>query len=72
MKIAIVSPELTISGGGQRQILELALGLERLGHTVDVFCPRSDKNECYPEKISQIHLHSPEMSLRLAPLPAGV
>lgn len=47
MKIAILVWDLNITGGTQRQALELALNLQKLGHTVDVYCYVYDKNKCY-------------------------
>ena len=46
MKIGIVAWDLNISGGTQRQALELALHLQKMGHNVKVYTVYYDKEEC--------------------------
>ncbi|MBW3537877.1 glycosyltransferase family 4 protein [Candidatus Parcubacteria bacterium] len=48
MKIAIVVWDLTVSGGTQRQALELARQLAKQ-HEVDIWCYCYDSSKCYPE-----------------------
>lgn len=68
MRIAIIAPPLTISGGGQRQVLELAHWLWRLGHEVDVFSSAIDKDVCYPEMINWLSCFETWLSSKHAPL----
>lgn len=56
-KIAIIIWGLNISGGGTRQILELALSLQKQGHKVDIFCVEANKKNCYPHLLSQVNLY---------------
>ncbi len=49
LKIAILFDDLTINGGGQRQLLCLARELTKLGHRVTVFAPKYDPSACYPD-----------------------
>ncbi len=51
MKIAILISDLSISGGAQRQALELANFLSKRGNEVKVYCGYLDKNLCHPELI---------------------
>ena len=52
MKIAILEYDLSISGGGQRQVLELATYLQKKGHIVKIYCIYLDKKECFPNLIN--------------------
>lgn len=63
-RIAIIVWSLTISGGGARQILELALALQKKGHKVDLFCVVADAKTCYPHLISQLNVYSVDAALR--------
>ncbi len=58
MRIAIVVWDLNIRGGTQRQALELALNLQDLGHTVDVYAYFYDKNECYIELCEKLNIYA--------------
>lgn len=49
MKIGIVAWDLNISGGTQRQALELALHLQKMGHSVKVYTVYFNKKRCYPD-----------------------
>lgn len=52
MKIGIVAWDLNISGGTQRQALELALHLQKMGHNVKVYTVYYDKEKCYPDLLN--------------------
>lgn len=58
MRIAVVLWELTILGGTQRQALELALGLKRAGHEVEVFCYAYDPRQTYAHVQNELSIHS--------------
>ena len=57
-KIAIIVWGLQISGGGARQILELALSLKKKGHIIDIFCVDLDRNNCFPHLLKQLSVYS--------------
>lgn len=53
MRIALLQPSLTLRGGAERQVLNLAIELHKAGHEVEIFtCALNDR--CYPEKLSQL------------------
>ena len=54
MKIAILSRELLISGGGERQCLMLGRELMRRGHEVTFYTTRFDPEKCFPDDTSQV------------------
>ncbi|MBI5045169.1 MAG: glycosyltransferase family 4 protein [Candidatus Levybacteria bacterium] len=56
-KVALIIWGLQISGGGARQILELALSLKRKGHHVDIFCVDLDREKCYPHLLKQLKVY---------------
>ena len=56
--IAIVKWTLEISGGGDRQALELAYQLQKKGYNVDVFALNIDKKNCYPDLIKKLSTYS--------------
>lgn len=58
MKIALIVWELNITGGTQRQALELAVNLQKLGHTVDVFCYAYHPEKCYPALCHELNIIS--------------
>lgn len=60
MKVAIVINELNIKGGAQRQALELAANLQKMGITVDVFSRSFDSNICYTYLTKNINIYSLE------------
>lgn len=57
MKIAMVNPTLVGPTGGERQILKLALELQRKGHEVEVFTNKADADKCFPELISRVKVN---------------
>ncbi len=60
MNIALVIWQLDTYGGSIRQILEEARFLQKQGHTVDVFTYKVDKEKCFPEFISMVHVLAPQ------------
>lgn len=58
MNIAILTWELNIKGGTQRQALELALSLQNQGHTVDVYCYTYDKEKSYQDLCEKLSIYS--------------
>lgn len=54
MRIAMIHTPLTAPTGGERQILRLAIELQKLGHHVEVFVNGIDKDKCYPEMLKQV------------------
>ena len=41
-------------GGGERQILRLAIELQKLGHEVEIFVNAIDKKACYPSMLGRV------------------
>jgi 1,2-diacylglycerol 3-alpha-glucosyltransferase len=58
LKIAILFDDLTISGGGQRQLLSLARELTNLGHRVTVFAAEYDPAACYPDLCRELDIRA--------------
>lgn len=56
MRIGLVSFEMTTSGGGQRQLLQLAIELRELGHDVTLYACRYNPTGCYPALNSQVEI----------------
>ena len=56
MKIACIHPAFTGSGGGERQILNLAIELQKKGHYVEIFTQYLDPLKCFPEQIRQVKI----------------
>lgn len=56
MKIALLHPSLTLRGGAERQILKLAIDLQKLRHEVELFTCGVN-SVCYPEMVRQIIVH---------------
>ncbi|MGD9962474.1 MAG: glycosyltransferase family 4 protein [Thermoplasmata archaeon] len=56
IKIAMIVWDMTMSGGTQRQALELARYLMRKGHTVDMFCHSLDEARCYPDLLKGLNV----------------
>ncbi|KAF5374872.1 hypothetical protein D9758_000100 [Tetrapyrgos nigripes] len=48
MRIAFLHPDLGI-GGAERLVVDTALGLQNLGHTVDIYTSHHDPNRCFEE-----------------------
>lgn len=56
LKIGIVAWDLNISGGTQRQALELATNLQKMGHKVKVYTIYYDKKRCYPDLLDKLDI----------------
>ncbi|KAK9240520.1 hypothetical protein V1525DRAFT_208129 [Lipomyces kononenkoae] len=48
MKIAFIHPDLGI-GGAERLVVDAAVGLQSLGHSVTVYTSRCDRSHCFEE-----------------------
>jgi hypothetical protein len=58
MKIAILVWDLHITGGTQRQALELASNLQKQGHLVDVYSYTYDRDRTYKELCDSLNIHA--------------
>lgn len=56
MRIACIHPAFTGAGGGERQILNLAIELEKKGHYVEIFTQYYDSSRCFPELIKRVKI----------------
>lgn len=56
LKIAIFHLAFVYSGGGERLVLEEAIGLSKKGFDVTCFVPILNKRNCYPELMSQVKI----------------
>lgn len=54
MKIAILHTSLDVKGGAERQVLKLAIELQKSGHEVKIYVSKLDAPKCYPELIEQV------------------
>jgi glycosyltransferase involved in cell wall biosynthesis len=54
LKIAVFHCGFAYSGGGERIVLEEALGLRRLGHEVACYAPTLNRKACYPDFIDEV------------------
>lgn len=54
LNIAIFHLAFVYSGGGERLVLEEAIGLSKLGHNVTLFAPIVDTKNCFPELLKQV------------------
>jgi glycosyltransferase involved in cell wall biosynthesis len=57
MKIAMLHTSLTARGGGERQILRLAVELQKRGHEVKFFVNAVDEEKCYPELLNKVAIN---------------
>ncbi|KAG2126838.1 glycosyltransferase family 4 protein [Suillus clintonianus] len=48
LRIAFIHPDLGI-GGAERLVVDAALGLQSLGHSVDIYTSHHDSNHCFDE-----------------------
>ncbi|EIW60942.1 alpha-1,3-mannosyltransferase ALG2 [Trametes versicolor FP-101664 SS1] len=48
LRIAFIHPDLGI-GGAERLVVDAALGLQKLGHSVDIFTSHHDRGHCFEE-----------------------
>lgn len=58
IKIAIFHLGFFFSGGGEKLVLQEALALKKKGYGVDIFAPVIDKEDCFPDLIKDIKIHS--------------
>jgi glycosyltransferase involved in cell wall biosynthesis len=56
LKIAIFHLGFFFSGGGERLVIEEALGLSKKGHKVVLFAPVIDKKRCFPQLIKKVNI----------------
>src|SRR3989344_1170770 len=56
MKIAMLHTSLDVKGGAERQVLKLAIELQKNGHAVNIYVSKLDAPRCYPELISQVRV----------------
>jgi glycosyltransferase involved in cell wall biosynthesis len=54
MRIAMIHTPLVYSAGGERQLLRLAIELQKFGHHVEIFVNKIDKDKCYPEMLKDV------------------
>src|SRR3990170_4858202 len=57
MKIAMVHTPLWGRGGAERQLLNLAIELQKLGNDVEIFTPTVNEETCYPELLKQVTIN---------------
>lgn len=57
MKIALAHTPLTAATGGERQLLMLAIGLQKKGHEVEIFTNGVDPDKCFPELLRQVKVN---------------
>lgn len=65
MKIAIIQAALAVSGGGERQAIELARELRRAGHDARLYVFTVNDAVCFPQEIKEV----PVVALPHFPLP---
>jgi len=56
LRIALIHTPLTGRGGGERQILKLAIELQKLGHDPEIFVNAVDEDACYPNLIKKVNV----------------
>ena len=56
MRIAMIHTPFWARAGGERQILRLAIGLEKLGHEVEIFT-NAVNEESYPEFFEKVKIN---------------
>lgn len=56
LKIAIFHLAFLYSGGGERLVLEEAIRLKKLGHSVTCYTPAFDEQKCFPELMKKVEL----------------
>lgn len=54
IRITIFHCSFVYSGGGERIVLEEAIGLKRRGYDVKVYAPTVDRKKCYPEFLKEL------------------
>lgn len=56
INIAIIHLGFFYSGGGERTVLNEAIGLQNRGYSVDIYCPTLSSN-CYPELMKKVNIN---------------
>jgi hypothetical protein len=56
MDIALINTPLVTPTGGERQVLMLAIELQKRGHTVDVFTNEARAEACFPELMARVNV----------------
>ncbi|TFK45962.1 alpha-1,3-mannosyltransferase ALG2 [Heliocybe sulcata] len=60
LKVAFLHPDLGL-GGAERLVVDAALGLQKLGHSVDVYTSHHDPSHCFEEtKDGTLRVHCPK------------
>lgn len=69
MHVAFVHPDLGL-GGAERLVVDAALSLQELGHSVTICTPFQDSNRTFPE----VHPSAPQVPVRVVaqPLPRSL
>jgi len=57
MRIAMVHTPLAGRGGGERQILRLAIELQKQGHEVEIFTNAVNEERCYPDLLKKVTIN---------------
>lgn len=62
-RIAFIHPDLGI-GGAERLVVDAAVGLQELGHDVEIFTSWHDPNHCFePTRNGELHVTERMISL---------
>ena len=64
MKIAMIHSPILGRGGGERQLLRLALELQKMGNTVEIFTSALNVENSYPDMIK-------DLTINVIPHPLG-
>ncbi|KAI0093844.1 alpha-1,3-mannosyltransferase ALG2 [Irpex rosettiformis] len=60
LRIAFIHPDLGI-GGAERLVVDAALGLQKLGHSVDIYTSHHDPKHCFEEtRDGTLSIHAPK------------
>jgi len=68
MRIALIHTPLTVSQGGERQVLMLAIELQKMGHEVEIFTEAVDYENCFPNLLSKVKVNVCKVSPMLQKL----
>lgn len=63
MRIAFIHPALAGKGGGERQLLNLAVQLQKRGHEVEIFTRYVDPVNCYLDLVKQVKIKTLSSSI---------
>lgn len=56
MKIALIHTPLTTPTGGEKEVLMLAVELQKRGHDVEIFTNEADRENCFPDLFDQARI----------------